>query len=240
MNNLLPSSQAANHAGSPEKPSLVTRGAGPWLHISAQSLWACSELSPFTVFLGRSSKKAQQLSLTAFISRWQTSLENREGFLEPPQEQSESNEWFPVGQNHSGKQKPYGGMLTQNLCCSGQIPDKFRDKFWFQLGSYSAASQHKVAQHLVLRSCLILSSYFKMIFKLYSKRSMNVFKTHGKWNYRIFPELHFHGFLFLSEARLPTAVNGALFVMSRGQCLHCTEDRSLSHQGQRYKARSGR
>lgn len=79
MNNLLPSSQAANHAGSPEKPSLVTRGAGPWLHISAQSLWACSELSPFTVFLGRSSKKAQQLSLTAFISRWQTSLENREG-----------------------------------------------------------------------------------------------------------------------------------------------------------------
>lgn len=43
---------------------------------------------------------------------------------------------------------------------------------------------------------------------------MNEFKTHKSRAIEFFTELDLHGYLFLSEARLPTAVNAALFMMS--------------------------
>lgn len=69
-------------------------------------------------------------------------------------------------------------------------------------------------------------------------------QTQREWNYNLQKKsywlLHRAWVLFLSEAGLPNAVNEALFIESWGQCLHLTEDVSLSHRGQRYKSRSGR
>lgn len=91
MNNLL--------LGPQSKQTWWPEGQGVTARISAQfPLEFLQGIVPHSFwFLEGFPKKAQQLSLSAFISRWQISLENKEGFLEPPQEQRESSEWFPVG-----------------------------------------------------------------------------------------------------------------------------------------------
>lgn len=195
---------------------------------------------PPSLVLGRFSKKSQRLSLSAFISRWQTSLENKEGLLGPPQEQRESSEWFPVGQNHSGRQKPYGepslrisAALNKSRQIQGQILISAGKLLCFKSAQGCSAS----GSEQLSPSKLSLQNHFQTSQQTQHECIENSRKGELL---NLFLSFIFMDFFFLSEARLPTAANGAVFVTSRGQCLHCTEDRSLSHRGQRSKARSGR
>lgn len=92
-------------------------GSCPHITFLQSSLWACNELSLFTVIFGKSSKNAQQLSPWGFIGTWQASLENRQVFLSHPKNKANNNECFPEKQT-----LPLGcgsligrGKHTQNL-----------------------------------------------------------------------------------------------------------------------------
>ena len=139
MNNLLPFSQAANHACSPKKLRLVASGtAVPTTHF-CRVPFGLAMNCPYSLFLGRSSKKAQ-LSLSAFISRWQASLENSRGFLEPSQEQSKQQWMLPSRTDTtSGMQKPYGQGKTHTK------------SLWLFLGMNSGFSWEVILLHVSAR-----------------------------------------------------------------------------------------